>query len=63
MFPITVFMTYKMTKYYADKQTIKQLEAELIINEDDQVVTLEEITERLPNSSIVNLNQQPVTPL
>lgn len=56
-------MTYKMTKYYADKQTIKQLEAELIINEDDQVVTLEEITERLPNSSIVNLNQQPVTPL
>ena len=41
MFPMTVFMTYKMTKLVADWQASKEL-AENPIIEEDQVVKLED---------------------
>ena len=58
-------MTYKITKVYTDWQTSKELEENPIINEEDQVVELEaeEMTNRLADSIIANLNQQPIAQL
>lgn len=53
-------MTYKMTKVYADWQASKELE-----ENEDQVVELEveEMTDRLADSIIANLNRQPIAQL
>ena len=58
-------MTYQITKVYADWQTSKELEENPIINEEDQVVELEaeDITDRLADSIIAKLNQQPIAQL